>query len=179
MSGPTGPRGPTGFQGPNGLQGLRGPTGNPHGLTGPAYGPTTATLTYSVDSNPIYLTPQNFGTYFNITSNAGSNVSLYFPFYRPYYPPGFNSNDPTNPDPRYRPVETTNELFPSSYWYGNFWFIKNNYFNGSTPSNITINIQTSTGYLYYQGSNTSSVSLPAKGGLMIIYTSNGYIGAGV
>ena len=176
MSGLTGPTGPTGFQGPRGLQGLRGPTGAPHGVTGPDYGPTAATLSYTGGFTSIYLTPQNFGEYFNITSNTGTTISVYFPFYNPYYPPGFNPSDPTNPDPRYRPVETTNELFPSSYWYGSYWSIKNNYLNGGTPSNVTINIQTSTGSLYYHGANVSSVSLAAKGTLMIIYTSNGYIG---
>jgi hypothetical protein len=179
MSGPTGPTGPTGFQGPNGLQGLRGATGLPHGLTGPAYGSTTAIIKNVTASSSIYLTPQNFGQYFTITSNSGSTISVYFPFYNPYYPPGFNPSDPTNPDPRYRPTETTNELFPSSFWYGNFWFIKNNYVDSGngTPSNVTLNIQTSTGSLRYSNAyNVSSITLAAKSKLMIIYTSNGYIG---
>ena len=171
-----GPQGPTGYQGPSGKQGLRGPTGAAHGSTGPAYGPTAAYLTYVTASSSIYLTPQNFGTYFNITSNTGNVISLYFPFYNVYYPPGWDPDDPyslTKP----RPVEIINEVFPDSFWYGYFWVIKNNYLSGGAPGSVTINVQTATGSLYYSGGPTSTFTLPAKGILRIIYTSNGYIGA--
>lgn len=176
-TGPQGPQGPQGYQGPRGLQGLRGPTGVAHGSTGPAYGPTSATLTVVTASSSIYLTPQNFGTYFNVTSNSAGNViSLYLPFYNVYYPPGWDPQDPYS-STKPRPTEIINEVFPDPFWYGKFWVIKNNYLSSGAPGSITINVQTSTGALYYNGGNTSSFTLPAKGILRIIYTSNGYIGA--
>jgi hypothetical protein len=81
MSGPTGPQG---------LQGLRGLQGDPApaSQTGPAYGVTTARITVvTPSSSPIYLTPQNLGTYFNITSNAMAvdQLTVSFPFYNPTY----------------------------------------------------------------------------------------------
>jgi hypothetical protein len=77
MSGPTGPQG---------LQGLRGLQGDPApaSQTGPGYGYTTARITVvTPSSSPIYLTPQNLGTYFNITSNAmaSDQLTVSFPFY--------------------------------------------------------------------------------------------------
>jgi hypothetical protein len=81
MSGPTGPQG---------LQGLRGLQGDPApaSQTGPGYGYTTARITVvTPSSSPIYLTPQNLGTYFNITSNAVAidQLTVSFPFYNPTY----------------------------------------------------------------------------------------------
>ena len=81
MSGPTGPQG---------LQGLRGLTGDPvtGSQTGPTYGVTTARITVvTPSSSPVYLTPQNLGTYFNITSNAmtSNQLTVSFPFYNPTY----------------------------------------------------------------------------------------------
>lgn len=80
--------GPTGRQG---LQGLRGLTGPPrYAYPGPPYGPETARIvTNSPTSSTIYLTPQNFGTYFNITSNTTTGdpapLTISFPFYNPTY----------------------------------------------------------------------------------------------
>jgi len=84
MSGPTGPQG---------LQGIRGLQGDPApaSQTGPGYGYTTARITVvTPSSSPIYLTPQNLGTYFNITSNAmaSDQLTISFPFYNPTYSVG-------------------------------------------------------------------------------------------
>ena len=81
--------GPTGVTGMTGLQGLRGLQGPPrYAYPGPPYGSTTARITVnSPTSSPIYLTPQNFGTYFNITSNTmtSDQLTVSFPFYNPTY----------------------------------------------------------------------------------------------
>lgn len=81
--------GPTGVTGMVGLQGLRGVVGPPrYGFPGPAYGLPNARITVNTPtSSPIYLTPQNFGTYFNITSNAvvSDALTVSFPFYNPTY----------------------------------------------------------------------------------------------
>jgi len=80
---------PTGVTGMTGLQGLRGVTGPPrYAFQGPPYGITTARIAVnSPTSSPIYLTPQNFGTYFNITSNtmATDQLTISLPFYNPTY----------------------------------------------------------------------------------------------
>jgi hypothetical protein len=80
---------PTGVTGMTGLQGLRGVQGPPrYAFQGPPYGRTTARITVnSPTSSPIYLTPQNFGTYFNITSNtmAADQLTIALPGYNPTY----------------------------------------------------------------------------------------------
>jgi hypothetical protein len=76
----------------SGLQGLRGVVGPPrYAFQGPPYGVDTARITVSSPtSSPIYLIPQNFGTYFNITSNtmASDQLTVSFPFYNPTYSVG-------------------------------------------------------------------------------------------
>jgi len=80
---------PTGITGITGLQGLRGLLGPPrYAYQGPPYGVETARITVSSPtSSPIYLTPQNFQTYFNITSSTlvGDTLTISFPFYNPTY----------------------------------------------------------------------------------------------
>ena len=83
---------PTGITGMTGLQGLRGLQGPPrYAFQGPPFGYPTARLTTSTPSDAskkIYLTPQNLGTYFNITSNLVGNdaiLTIYLPFYNPTY----------------------------------------------------------------------------------------------
>ena len=87
MSGPTGITGMTGLQGP---RGVTGPAR--YAYQGPPFGYETARLTTSTPdggSAAIYLTPQNFGTWYNITSNLvsgnGPTLTIYFPFYNPTY----------------------------------------------------------------------------------------------
>jgi len=87
MSGPTGVTGMTGLQGP---RGVTGPAR--YAYQGPPFGYETARLTSSTPSDAsskIYLTPQNFGTWYNITSNLVSTnnptLTIYFPFYNPTY----------------------------------------------------------------------------------------------
>lgn len=81
--------GHTGITGMTGMQGLRGLQGPPrYAYQGPPYGPPTARITVSSPtSSPIYLTPQNFGTFFNITSAtmATDQLTISFPFYNPTY----------------------------------------------------------------------------------------------
>ena len=85
--------GPTGVTGMTGLQGPRGPMGPPrYAYQGPPFGYETARLTTSTPSDAsskIYLTPQNFGTWYSITSNlvTGNSppLTIYFPFYNPTY----------------------------------------------------------------------------------------------
>jgi hypothetical protein len=81
--------GPRGITGMTGMQGLRGITGPPrYGYQGVPYGVDNARITVvSPTSSPIYLTPQNFGTYFNITSNSSTydRLTISFPFYNPTY----------------------------------------------------------------------------------------------
>jgi hypothetical protein len=84
---------PAGITGMTGLQGLRGLQGPPrYAFQGPPFGYTTARLTTSTPTgggNAVYLTPQNLGTWFNITSSlfAGNNsaLSIYLPFYNPTF----------------------------------------------------------------------------------------------
>jgi hypothetical protein len=80
---------PTGITGMTGLQGLRGLTGPPrYAYQGPPYGTTTARISVtSPTSSPIYLTPQNFGVYFNLTSNISTSdqITISLPFYNPTY----------------------------------------------------------------------------------------------
>jgi hypothetical protein len=77
--------GPIGVTGTQGYQGIRGLIGPPrYAYAGSPYGVNTARITVnSPTSSPIYLTPQNFGTYFNITSNtiAVDQLTVSFPFY--------------------------------------------------------------------------------------------------
>jgi hypothetical protein len=83
----------TGITGMTGLQGLRGLEGPPrYAFQGPPFGYTTARLTTSTPAecnDTIYLTPQNLGTWFNLTSNAfsgsGSALTIYLPGYFPTY----------------------------------------------------------------------------------------------
>lgn len=81
--------GPTGVTGMVGLQGLRGLLGPPrYGFPGPAYGLPNARITVNTPaSSTIYLTPQNFQTYFNITPSAvvSNTATVAFPFYNPTY----------------------------------------------------------------------------------------------
>ena len=80
---------PTGITGMTGMQGLRGLPGPPrYAYQGPPYGSSTARITLvSPTSSPIYLTPQNFGTYYNITSNTivSDALTISLPFYNPIY----------------------------------------------------------------------------------------------
>jgi hypothetical protein len=84
---------PAGITGMTGLQGLRGLQGPPrYAFQGPPFGYTTARLTTSTPTgggNAVYLTPQNLGTWYNITSSlfAGNNsaLSIYLPFYNPTF----------------------------------------------------------------------------------------------
>ena len=84
---------PTGITGMTGLQGLRGVTGPPrYAFQGPPFGYTTARLTTSTPtdgSDKIYLTPQNLGTWFNLTnplfSGNSSELTIYLPGYNPTY----------------------------------------------------------------------------------------------
>jgi hypothetical protein len=73
-----------------GMQGLRGLQGPPrYAYQGLPYGSAKARITLvSPTSTPtIYLTPQNFGTYYNITSNMISDdqVTISLPFYNVTY----------------------------------------------------------------------------------------------
>jgi len=85
--------GPTGVTGTQGLQGLRGLQGPPrYAFQGPPFGYTTARLTTSTPtdgSDKIYLTPENLGTWYNITNNlfarTESGLTIYFPGYFPTY----------------------------------------------------------------------------------------------
>lgn len=65
---------PTGITGMTGLQGLRGLQGPPrYAFQGPPYGSNSARITTSTptgDTGELYLTPQNMGTWFNITADA-------------------------------------------------------------------------------------------------------------
>lgn len=80
---------PTGITGMTGMQGLRGLQGPPrYGFQGVPYGNSNARINLvSPTSSPIYLTPQNFQTYFNITSNtmASDALTISLPFYNPTY----------------------------------------------------------------------------------------------
>lgn len=84
---------PTGITGMTGLQGLRGLQGPPrYAFQGPPFGYTTARLTTSTPtdgSDKIYLTPQNLGTWYNLTSalfsTNNSSLTIYLPFYNPTY----------------------------------------------------------------------------------------------
>lgn len=81
----------TGPTGPQGLQGLRGLQGPPrYAYRGPPYGSETARITVkSPTGSTVYLTPQSFGNYFNITSNTTTGnpapLTISFPFYNPTY----------------------------------------------------------------------------------------------
>jgi hypothetical protein len=83
----------TGITGMTGLQGLRGLQGPPrYAFRGPPFGYTSARITTSTPTNgsdKIYLTPQNLGTWFNITSalfvDNNSGLTIYLPGYDPIY----------------------------------------------------------------------------------------------
>jgi hypothetical protein len=78
---------PTGITGMTGLQGLRGLTGPPrYAYQGPPYGTTTARLNVvTPPAGTIYLTPQNFGTIYNLTDVFTTALTVSFPFYNPTY----------------------------------------------------------------------------------------------
>jgi hypothetical protein len=85
---------PTGITGMTGLQGLRGLEGPPrYAFRGPPFGYTTARLTTSTptgDTGVIYLTPQNLGTWYNLTADAVGNgnpapLTIHLPGYNPTY----------------------------------------------------------------------------------------------
>ena len=78
---------PTGITGMTGLQGLRGLTGPPrYAYQGPPYGTTTARLNVvTPPAGNIYLTPQNFGTIYNLTDVFTTALTVSFPFYNPTY----------------------------------------------------------------------------------------------
>jgi len=84
----------TGITGMTGLQGLRGLQGPPrYAFQGPPFGYSTARLTISTptgDTGKIYLTPQNIGTWYNLTADAVGNgdpapLTIYLPGYDPIY----------------------------------------------------------------------------------------------
>jgi hypothetical protein len=87
----------TGITGMTGLQGLRGLQGPPrYAFRGPPFGYTSARLTISTptgDTGKIYLTPQNIGTWYNLTADAVGNgdpapLTIYLPGYDPIYDVG-------------------------------------------------------------------------------------------
>ena len=84
----------TGITGMTGLQGLRGLQGPPrYAFRGPPFGYTSARITTSTptgDTGEIYLTPQNLGTWYNLTADAVGNgdpapLTIYLPGYDPIY----------------------------------------------------------------------------------------------
>jgi len=84
---------PAGITGMTGLQGLRGLQGPPrYAFQGRPFGYSTARLTTSTPtdgSDKIYLTPQNLGTWYNLTDalfqGNNSGLTIYLPFYNPIY----------------------------------------------------------------------------------------------
>jgi hypothetical protein len=78
---------PTGITGMTGMQGLRGLVGPPrYAYQGPPFGNTTARLNVvTPPAGTIYLTPQNFGTIYNLTGVFTTSLTVSFPFYNPTY----------------------------------------------------------------------------------------------
>jgi hypothetical protein len=89
---------PAGITGMTGLQGLRGIQGPPrYAFEGPPFGYTTARLTTSTPTdggNAVYLTPQNLGTWHNITSSLFSGNSATLTIYLPGYYPIYSTAPP-------------------------------------------------------------------------------------
>lgn len=141
---------PTGSTGMVGMQGLRGVTGPArYGYQGVPYGNNTARINLvSPTSSPIYLTPQNFQTYYNITSNtmADDNLTISLPFYNPTY-------------------STATPVTITGYEYGNYLT-----FVTSTPHNLRLqSLVTLAGLTAFSGYNGSNVRVTSIDVNSIVY----------
>lgn len=146
--------GPTGITGAYGLQGLRGLAGPPIGPTGPPVVNTTMTLNVNTPSSSnIVLTTANFGTIFNITSNATTNglLTITMPTTSLTYP-------------------RTVELFPAPEQAGMWWAFRNN-----TASSVTVTFVNDD--LAYGSPQNLSVAYLAQGnGFSLTYNgSNAFV----